>query len=207
MEEEKKTEKKKNEKKKNWFLRHKILSIILVLVILIGIAGAAGDSSKKTGSNSQPSSNMNTSSKSASSSTKAQTPKIGVATRDGKFEFVVKSIQCGAPNVGSDYSTKTAQGQYCLLDISVKNIGNEAQSLYSGNQYLYNAAGQKYSADDTATMYAEPIDSSSSSWYNDINPGNSVEGKIVFDIPKDQTPVTAELHDSALSGGVKVSLQ
>jgi hypothetical protein len=34
-----------------------------------------------------------------------------------------------------------------------------------------------------------------------------VTGDIIFDIPKDQTPVTAELHDSAFSGGVKVSLQ
>jgi len=29
----------------------------------------------------------------------------------------------------------------------------------------------------------------------------------VFDLPKDKTPVTAELHDSAFSGGVKVNLQ
>lgn len=47
---------------------------------------------------------------------------------------------------------------------------------------------------------------SGSTWYNDINPGNSVEGVVVFDIPKDQTPTTAELHDSSPSNGIKVSL-
>ena len=184
-------------KGKNWFARHKVLSVIMALILVGIIAGAAGGGNK-TNNNSSGSNNKST------STSKTQMAKIGEAARDGKFEFTVKSITCGKPNVGSSYSTKTAQGQYCLLDVSVKNIGSEAQSLYSGNQYLYNASGQKYSADDTATLYAAP---SSNSWYNDINPGNSVEGEIVFDIPKDQTPVTAELHDSALSGGVKVGLQ
>lgn len=66
------------------------------------------------------------------------------------------------------------------------------------------SAGQEYSADDTATMYNST--DTASTWYNDINPGNSVGGVIVFDIPKDQTPVSAELHDSAFSNGVKVNL-
>ena len=85
----------------------------------------------------------------------------------------------------------------------VKNIGDEAQSLLSSNQYLLNDAGQKYSADDTATMYNSP---NGTTWYNNINPGNSVEGAIVFDVPKDVTPTIAQLHDSAFSNGVQVSL-
>lgn len=91
-----------------------------------------------------------------------------------------------------------------LFIVAVKNIGDEAQSLFSSNQYLYNGSGQKYSADDSATFTAAP---QGSTWYNDINPGNSVEGSIVFDLPKDQIPVSAELHDSAFSGGVKVELK
>jgi hypothetical protein len=184
--------------KKRWFRRHKILTTIGVLIVIIIIASAAGGGNKNKNSSSSTKTN---------SSSKATIAKIGQAARDGKFEFTVNSVKCGVPNVGSDYSTKTAQGQYCLLDATVKNIGSEAQSLYSGNQYLYNAANQKYSADDLATIDAQPVGSAGSSWFNDINPGNQVEGTIVFDIPKDQTPVSAELHDSALSGGIKVSLQ
>ena len=53
-------------------------------------------------------------------------------------------------------------------------------------------------------MYAAP---QGATWYSDINPGNSVEGIIVFDIPKDQIATSAQLHDSAYSNGVKISLQ
>lgn len=181
------------EKSTNWFVRHKVLSVILGLVVIAVISSAAGGNKS------------NTSTSNSSSNKAAETAKIGQAANDGKFEFTVSSVECGKTSVGTNqYLTKTAQGQYCLLNVSVKNIGDQAQSLLSSNQYLLNASGQKYSADDVATMYNTP---NGTSWYNDINPGNSVNGAIVFDIPKDQTATTAELHDSAFSSGVKVNLQ
>jgi hypothetical protein len=188
---------------KNWFAKHKIITVILALIVIGSIGGAAGGGSKSSKSTTNTSSSTPATEKKVDS--KVESIKIGTATRDGKFEFTVKSVECGKASVGTnEYLTKTAQGQYCLLNMTIKNIGNEAQSLFSGNQYLLNASGQKYSADDSATLHAAP---SGSSWYNNINPGNSVEGTIVFDIPKDQTPATAELHDSSFSGGIKVSLQ
>lgn len=180
---------------KNWFARHKVLTVIIALVVLGVIVSAAGGSKSNTSSSTSKS----------SSGKAAETAKVGQAADDGKFEFTVSSVECGKTSVGTNqYLTKTAQGQYCLLNVSVKNVGDQAQSLLSSNQYLLNASGQKYSADDTATLYNAP---NGTSWYNDINPGNSVNGAIVFDVPKDQTPTTAELHDSAFSGGVKVNLQ
>lgn len=183
------------EKSTNWFIRHKVWSVILGLFVIGVISSAVGGGSKSgTGTSS-----------SKSSSKAAETAKVGQAANDGKFEFTVSSVECGKASVGTNqYLTKTAQGQYCLLNVTVKNIGDQAQSLLSSNQYLLNASGQKYSADDVATMYNTP---NGTSWYNDINPGNSVNGAIVFDVPKDQTPTTAELHDSAFSNGVKVNLQ
>lgn len=181
-----------------WFKKHKILTVILAFVIIAVIASAAGGGSKSGTGRTKTDSTAKTTDKAAT------TAKIGEAARDGKFEFVVKGLQCGVMSVGDNpYLTKTPQGQFCLLDVSVKNIGNEKQSLFSSNQKLLNGSVE-YSADDTATIYAAP---NSSSWYSDINPGNSVEGKIVFDVPKDVTPIVAELHDSSLSGGVKVTLQ
>jgi hypothetical protein len=182
------------ESNKNWFARHKIMTVILGFVAFIVLVSALGGGDTGKGGD-------NTSSKGK----KTVTAKIGEAARDGKFEFVVKGMECGRPSVGTNqYLTKTAQGQYCLLNVTVKNIGDEKQSLFSANQKLLDASNKEYSADDTATMYAAP---DSSSWFSDINPGNSVEGTIVFDVPKDVTPAIAQLHDSAISGGVKVTLQ
>jgi hypothetical protein len=134
------------------------------------------------------------------------TPKIGSSVRDGKFEFVINSIECGIESVGnSQYLTKSPQGQYCKFSVTVKNIGDIAQKFYSSNQFLFNSSNQRYSNDSTAQIYASA--GISVTWINDINPGNSVTGDVYFDIPKDQIPTSAELHDSSLSAGVKVKLQ
>ncbi len=60
-----------------------------------------------------------------------------------------------------------------------------------------NAAGQKYEADGAAGIHLEE---DSRAFLEDINPGNSVNGIVVFDIPKDGQIVKLELHDSAFSG-------
>jgi hypothetical protein len=39
-----------------------------------------------------------------------------------------------------------------------------------------------------------------------LTPGRKVTGRLVFDVPKTAKLTTLELHDSLLSGGVKVTL-
>lgn len=191
----------KTEKKANFFKRHKILTAILAIILIAIIASAAGGGKKNANTTADSSKSSSSSSKSA-----ATTAKLNEPARDGKFEFTVSSIKCGVPSVSdsSGYLSKSAQGQYCELSVAVKNIGNEAQTFDGSSQYLYNASGQKYNYDSEATIYANP---SNSTFLNTINPGNSATGTIVFDVPKDVTPTTAELHDSAFSSGVKVTLQ
>jgi len=133
----------------------------------------------------------------------ATTVGLNQPARDGKFEFTVTKVECGIPQVGSEFLNEKAQGQFCLVHVGVKNIGNEARMFTSSNQHAYNAAGQKYDADTGAAIYLEE---DSSAFLEDINPGNSVKGVVVFDIPKGAKIVKLELHDSALSGGVIVNV-
>jgi len=185
------------EKDGNWFKRHKILTGVLGIILIAIIAGAAGGGSKSPDSSNPTKTDNNAA---------ATTAKVGEAARDGQFEFVVKSVTCGQPSVtdSSGYVTKTAQGQYCLMDVTVKNIGNKQQYFLESDQKLLNSAGQQYSPDSTATLTNS---NNSDALLAQINPGNIVQGILVFDIPKDQAPVSAEMHDSSFSGGVKVNLQ
>jgi hypothetical protein len=186
---------------KNWFGRHKVLTVIGIIVLLAVIGGVAGGGNK-TNTNSGDSKKTDTA---KTENKPAATAKLNEVARDGKFEFTVASVECGKASAGTNqYLTKQAQGQFCFVNVTIKNIGSEAQTFDSSSQYLYDAANSKFSADSTASLYANP---EGSTFLNQINPGNSVSGILVFDLPKDKTPVTAELHDSAFSGGVKVSLQ
>ena len=86
--------------------------------------------------------------------------------------------------------------------LTVANIGDEAQYFDGSSQKLHDSAGRAFSADTAAAIYLDE----SNSFLNQINPGLTVEGIVVFDVPADATLTTAELHDSAFSGGVTVAL-
>lgn len=191
-----------NEKKKSWFARHKIMTGILAFILLMVVVQAAGGGNDTSNNTSNGSNTQETDSDDA-----ATVATIGQTARDGKFEFTVKDIECGQTEVvhpETDALRDQAQGQFCLLSLTVKNIGNEQQYFSDSDQKLLNSEGVQYSADSSATI---TLGGTGDALLSQINPGNSVEGVLVFDIPKDQTPVAAELHDSAFSNGVRVNLQ
>lgn len=128
---------------------------------------------------------------------------VGKPVRDGKFEFTVRSVKCGIAVVGENqFLQEKAQGQFCAVQLTVENIGDEPQSMFADNQYAFDAKGRKFSANSMASM----ADESSQVLWEEINPGNTVKGKVYFDVPKGAKLASLELHDSAFSGGVTVRL-
>lgn len=189
---------------KSWFARHKILTAILALIVITIVVNAAGGGSD-TGNNNSGTSNQQSSAEDETENQPTEA-KIGEAVRDGKFEFIVRSVECGATEVvhpDTDALRKDAQGQFCKMTVNVKNIGNEQQYFSESDQKLLNAQGQEFKPDTMATSYNG---GNNDTLFAQINPGNSVEGVLVFDVPKDVTPTHAQLHDSAFSNGVKVTL-
>lgn len=129
---------------------------------------------------------------------------IGDPARDGKFEFVVSGAECGVEEVGSEFLNETPQGQFCLVTMTVTNIGDEAQLFNAGSQKGVTDTGATVDADSTASLYANE---DGGSFLEDINPGNSIQDVvIVYDIAPDQTLEAVELYDSPFSGGVTISL-
>lgn len=129
-------------------------------------------------------------------------PGVGDAARDGKFEFTVVKVEPGVKEIGDDFLSQKAQGQFVLVHLTVENIGDEAQYFDGSNVTAYDGKNREFAADTEAAIYLDD----SNSFLNEINPGNSVEGVVVFDVPADVTLSRLELHDSAFSGGVGVAL-
>jgi hypothetical protein len=127
--------------------------------------------------------------------------KVNTAVRDGDFEFVVSKVECGKTSVGSSQLGVKAQGVFCLVTVSAKNIGDKAQTFTDSSQKAF-AGSTEYSTNSTAGIYLEDNDV----FLQEINPGNTVKGVMVFDVPKGTVLTKLELHDSAFSGGVTVTL-
>lgn len=131
----------------------------------------------------------------------AVTAGIGDTVTDGDLSFTVTNVETGVSTVGDEYWNETASGQYVIVDVTVENVGSEPASFDATEQYLYNAAGDRFGA-DTDAMVAVP----DSNLFDDINPGNTVQGKIIFDMPEGATPTSIQLHGGMFSDGVKVNL-
>lgn len=213
------------EKQQNWFARHKLLTAILVLFVFFVLASAFSGDGDGDGQAAAPAETTaaavadDASAPEASAETPVEEetaeetpaeepaapaqPGIGDAVRDGKFEFVVTGVEDGGTEVGNEFLSEQAQGRFQLVHITVTNIGDEAQMMFDSNQKVRDEQGRTFEVDSMAGIYLDDNDI----WLEDINPGNTVTGTLVFDMPEGATPVEIDLHDSAFSGGVTVSLR
>jgi len=165
-----------------------------------GGGGQGGSDSDRDGSDYQSGTAVTrSSSQSGSQSGRAGAPYAPV--RDGKFEFRVARFGCGPRVLGTGATAVRAQGKFCLLTMRVRNIGREPQNVDANAQYLYAVGGSRNQVDAGATLRA-----GSRLPLARVNPGNSVNGTLVYDVPTSFRPRAVELHDSPLSRGVRLSL-
>ena len=127
-----------------------------------------------------------------SSGAAAPTPlgEIGQDVRDGKFAFVVTSVDSSklrslaAPT--NPYMQQTAQGVFVNIHMRVTNIGDAPQTCFATNQKLESMGSQQFNADTMAAVWAGAATV-------EINPGNSIDTTVSFDVQ----PRDAALHGCA----------
>lgn len=171
---------------------------------VIGVAAAGGEDDKATTAPAGGTAKAGDTTKADGKPAAKANPKVGTAVKDGQFEFTVTNVEYGKTQVGGQYTSKKAQGQFVLVTVAVKNIGKEPRMLTGANQTAFGPGGVKYNNDGSAEYYAN--EGNFSTFLENINPGNAVNGVLVFDVPKDTKLTKIELHDALFSGGVTVDL-
>lgn len=114
--------------------------------------------------------------------TKAKTFGIGDNLRGGDFEFTVHKVKCGIPRVGNDFLNVKAQGSYCQVTVTARNVTKKAHLFHAdGTLTAQDRAGREYSPDGQAGIYGN---NDAQGFLDEINPGNSVRVNVYFDVPK-----------------------
>jgi uncharacterized protein DUF4352 len=193
-------------KKKRFIIPGGFVALMMIVAMTSGGGSeepaAADDTSTTAAADSTEAQSAGASEADASES-EDTTPGLKTPVRDGKFEFTVKSFECGEDKIGASFMAERAQGQFCIAKVKVSNIGDESQMFDGTSQYLYDQEGREFTA-STEAAFALP---ESQSFLEDINPGNTVSGKVVWDVPASGFEASElELHDSMFSEGVEVSL-
>lgn len=131
------------------------------------------------------------------------TPGLNDPVRDGQFEFTVTGVSCGHESVGEQWWKHDAQGEFCIVEMTVRNIGTDARRFADGSQKAKGPEGNTYAADTGAGVV---VNGNGNAVWNVVNPGNAIDAKIVYDVPPGGTLASLELHDSPFSGGVTVAV-
>jgi len=121
------------------------------------------------------------------------TVSLNEAVNVGTFAFTVTKVAFGERNLGY----LTAQGDFILVDIMVKNIGGDPRSVYCQDQKLKDLSGRTY---DDAVDVGDRDD------LINIAPGNQVRFTCAFDVSKGALPAAVEVHESQYSEGATVTV-
>jgi hypothetical protein len=130
-------------------------------------------------------------------------PGINSVVSDGQFEFVVTAVTCGHESIGTLVKVKPSRGQYCIVDLTIKNTGSERQPFTDTLQRALDAQGAEFTADAGAGVVAN---NGLGTLWSVIEPGASMTGKIVYDLPKGSTIAKIELHHAIFSRGTTVTI-
>ncbi len=129
-----------------------------------------------------------------------QASSVGQPVRDGDFEFLVTGIDRAPLVADPEFPDlqKAATGEYVFVKMKVTNVGTDPQTFFASFNTLSDGTTE-FASDDEAWIYL-------GNTLADLNPGDSIDTAVVFDVPVGTDPESIELHDGPFSAGVTVGL-
>ncbi len=130
----------------------------------------------------------------------AYTYKIGDSIQAGQFSWKITKVQT-ASQVGEEfYGTlmgEKADGIFIILSVEVKNTGTSAEYLMDSFLILVDEEGREFSPSSSAAIWIKPA--GSALLFEQVNPGITKKGKIVYDVPTDVKSFDLKIADNLVS--------
>ncbi|WP_194793125.1 DUF4352 domain-containing protein [Raineyella fluvialis] len=202
--------------RKKWYKRPWVWVVTVIVIIAFAANGGGNKGAKVTAGSTASQAPAAASSPLATTPVQASTQAVAPAAKQeeklaglneavdaGDLQYTVTKVQKGVSKVGSDYLNQSAQGQYVLVSVNVKNTGKSSKTFDSNLVKLYDKDAIEYSSDSTAEIYAND---QNHTFLEQVNPGNTVKGLLVFDIPKDVQPTQLGVRGGMFGAEKKISL-
>ena len=123
----------------------------------------------------------------------------------GDLQFTVNSIKCGITKVGPGFLEEKPQGQFCrVTSPSRTSATRRPRSSVTSRSW---STTRTASSPTTRVQRSRPNSDNNDLWIGNINPGNTIKGNIVSDIPKGAEPVKMLLLAELFGDPVEVQLK
>ncbi|WP_250031744.1 DUF4352 domain-containing protein [Paractinoplanes maris] len=126
-----------------------------------------------------------------------------VTASEGTLAISISKTECGVTEVGPADLPLPAEGEFCLVTMTVQNTGKEPRLLDPGAQRAVDEHGRSHRVAEQAAVLMNDQDPS---LLDEIPPGATRHGVVPFDVPKGIRLAAFQLHKSPHSAGVRVSL-
>ncbi len=181
---------------RNFFMRHKILTIILALVILGGIGSAIGGKKDQA---TKVAETASTNSKPASSDTKKEetkknepkTFKVGDVVQLKDYKVAVNKIRTSN---GDDMNKPKDGNEFFYVDCTIENISNKEQTISSIMMFKVEDKDGRAFDQELATDSNGQLD-------GQVASGRKISGEYVVQVPKGKTGLDLVFDSSLLTGG------
>lgn len=163
--------------KKWWFI------LLVVIVLIAAFSGGGDDDTTATNSN-EASESSSTETSEATEEDKAFA--VGDVVTVGDIDYTVNGVET-TKSVGPSVYPTDAQDTFLVIDLTVKNNGNESIMVDTSNFKLID--GEKsFDADSSGSISAnQDAEGNSLGFFlENINPDVEMQGKIVFDVTEAQ---------------------
>lgn len=194
--------------KRWWFIA---LVVIVGIAILANLGGGDGGEAAPTapapaGETKSANADENKAEPSEEAETQepapATTAGIGDSVTSGDLSLVVKSVAEPTMRLGDSNFGTDAQGEFIVVELEITNDGNQAENFHSG-QVVLKSGEREFEPDGTAALY---LPQNSAMLFDKINPGNTLKGAVVFDLPAGTPLETLEFRGSLFGQPAVVAL-
>ncbi len=112
--------------------------------------------------------------------------KLNDTVTDKDLAFTATGVTT-AKSLGSSYTKKDAQGTFYVVTLNVKNVGKETVTIDSSMIKITDSQGRKFDRSIEGQTAKGLSQGKIDMFLQQVQPGLSVTGDIVFDLPDDAT--------------------
>lgn len=158
----------------------KILKWGVIAIVVIMIIGAISGGGKNTTTTS------NSGTTKTDSKKEETVAKLNDTVTDKDLAFTATNVT-KAKSLGNSYTKKDAQGTFYVITLNVKNVGKETATIDSSMIKITDSQGRKFDRSIEGQTAKGLSQGKVDMFLQQVQPGLSVTGDIVFDLPDDAT--------------------
>lgn len=125
---------------------------------------------------------------------------IGTPVEVGDLSLTVTDVETGVASVGDSIWDTKANGEFVIVSFTITNNGSSPESIFSDDFMLINDAGAEFATSSDAWHVEDYL------VWEEINPGNSFTGVLIYDVPTDTNVTGLEVSVGWFGTPVSVDL-